>query len=368
MANEESSADDDVARRAASIRRAAARSASSRRASARIAAAALAAGSSGSRSTVPAASISNANVTKTINRRRTKVVTEWQNGPVAPWAPARIVALVALPLLALLLIATTVWAVPHIEQTLERQTVQRLNEAGYETSDLEVDFDYRTGTIVGATASAAELERVGIGGGIRQLSVAPSSPDDELTSADAEGSGTERSSTENAGAESAGAESAGDDETDAVDAEAVDAEAESAAVDLADAPAESAGDDEVAGGADDEVDLGTRLGALDPVLFPYAKSHVEGDAIAALDEAIEALRDFPDQSVEVVGHADSTGDRAPNQRLSERRAQAVTDYLVANGIDASRLTWSGQGEDDPIADNNTDEGRRLNRRAAFVLA
>ena len=80
--------------------------------------------------------------------------------------------------------------------------------------------------------------------------------------------------------------------------------------------------------------------------------------MVVLNQAIEALSDFPDESVELVGHADSIGDRASNQRLSERRAQAVTDYLVANGIGVSRLTWSGQGEDNPIADNNTDSHRR----------
>jgi OOP family OmpA-OmpF porin len=67
----------------------------------------------------------------------------------------------------------------------------------------------------------------------------------------------------------------------------------------------------------------------------------------------------------VVGHTDSSGAEAYNQKLSERRAQAVADYLQAKGIATGRLTASGAGESQPIADNKTADGRALNRRVVL---
>jgi OOP family OmpA-OmpF porin len=66
--------------------------------------------------------------------------------------------------------------------------------------------------------------------------------------------------------------------------------------------------------------------------------------------------------VEVAGHTDSVGTDSYNQGLSERRAQAVVNYLVAKGINASRFKARGYGESEPVADNATDEGRAENRR------
>ena len=74
----------------------------------------------------------------------------------------------------------------------------------------------------------------------------------------------------------------------------------------------------------------------------------------------------PGLQYEVQGHTDSTGTRESNQKLSERRAQAIVDKLVELGIDASRLTAVGKGQYSPIADNATEEGRAQNRRVVFV--
>jgi OOP family OmpA-OmpF porin len=68
----------------------------------------------------------------------------------------------------------------------------------------------------------------------------------------------------------------------------------------------------------------------------------------------------------VVGHTDSSGAEAYNQQLSERRAAAVVKYLESKGISAGRLTASGAGENEPIADNATAEGRALNRRVVLT--
>jgi outer membrane protein OmpA-like peptidoglycan-associated protein len=71
--------------------------------------------------------------------------------------------------------------------------------------------------------------------------------------------------------------------------------------------------------------------------------------------------------ITVEGYTDSTGDAAFNQDLSEKRAQAVKDEMVKNGVDASLITVIGHGENDPIADNNTREGRAKNRRVTVEV-
>ncbi|ADV28109.1 OmpA/MotB domain protein [Pseudoxanthomonas suwonensis 11-1] len=108
---------------------------------------------------------------------------------------------------------------------------------------------------------------------------------------------------------------------------------------------------------------------LKGVNFDYDKATLRPDAVAILSEAAEILKRYPDLRVEVAGHTDSRGTDAYNQKLSERRAKAVYDYLTSNGIDASRLVGPiGYGESRPIAPNaNPDgsdnpEGRAKNRR------
>jgi len=84
--------------------------------------------------------------------------------------------------------------------------------------------------------------------------------------------------------------------------------------------------------------------------------------VAILNEAIEVLKKYPELKVEVAGHTDSVGTDAYNQKLSERRAAAVKDYLVSKGIAASKVTTIGKGESQPVATNKTAEGRQKNRR------
>ena len=108
---------------------------------------------------------------------------------------------------------------------------------------------------------------------------------------------------------------------------------------------------------------------LTGVNFDFDRSTLRPDAVQILNEAVEILRRYPDLGVEVAGHTDSVGAEQYNQGLSERRAQAVYDYLTSNGIDSSRLRGPiGYGESRPIAPNtNPDgsdnpEGRARNRR------
>jgi OOP family OmpA-OmpF porin len=84
-----------------------------------------------------------------------------------------------------------------------------------------------------------------------------------------------------------------------------------------------------------------------------------------LDSIATILRQRPQFMVEVVGHTDSTGPLPYNFDLSERRAASVKDYLVSQGIPGDRLTSRGAGPNEPIADNDTPEGRALNRRVTL---
>ncbi len=85
-----------------------------------------------------------------------------------------------------------------------------------------------------------------------------------------------------------------------------------------------------------------------------------------LDDVLDALGLFPDVAVEIAGHADAQGSAAKNLELSERRAQAVLDYLVSKGADPDRFVVVGYGDTVPIADNSTAEGRQKNRRIEFI--
>jgi OOP family OmpA-OmpF porin len=89
---------------------------------------------------------------------------------------------------------------------------------------------------------------------------------------------------------------------------------------------------------------------------------------ARLDEVALRLKQDPNLTATVLGYSDSSGGDAANQALSQKRADAVKDYLVSrHGIDAARITTEGRGSADPVGDNATDEGRRQNRRAVVIL-
>lgn len=98
------------------------------------------------------------------------------------------------------------------------------------------------------------------------------------------------------------------------------------------------------------------------VAFDLNKATLKPEFRYELDQIIRTLNESPETSFEIVGHADSTGEADYNQGLSERRAKAVADYFAQNGISASRFTSSGRGEMDPVASNETRDGRAKNRR------
>ncbi len=101
--------------------------------------------------------------------------------------------------------------------------------------------------------------------------------------------------------------------------------------------------------------------------FPTGSTDLSDEATALLDEVIVILDANPSTRLTVEGHTDDQGSAAGNLLLSQDRAQAVVDYLVQGGITSDRLTPVGYGEERPIADNSTNDGRRQNRRIAFVV-
>ncbi|HEX7606705.1 MAG TPA: OmpA family protein, partial [Usitatibacter sp.] len=93
-----------------------------------------------------------------------------------------------------------------------------------------------------------------------------------------------------------------------------------------------------------------------------AREVVRPDGKKSIDEALAKLNGVDLEMVIATGHTDSIGTDAYNQKLSERRAAAVKDYLVSKGIPASKITTIGKGESQPVATNKTKEGRQMNRR------
>ncbi|GAA0308743.1 OmpA family protein [Psychrobacter aestuarii] len=86
-----------------------------------------------------------------------------------------------------------------------------------------------------------------------------------------------------------------------------------------------------------------------------------------LDRAVALMQQVPTMSLMIIGHTDKQASASYNMQLSEKRAQAVKDYMVAQGADASRLMTKGMGETDPVADNATEQGRFRNRRIEFTI-
>ena len=109
---------------------------------------------------------------------------------------------------------------------------------------------------------------------------------------------------------------------------------------------------------DDELKVTVR----NEVLFDYNSTGLRSASRSALQEMSEVFQRYNDTTIVVEGHADSTGSSSYNQRLSERRADAVANYLQTLGVRGSRIDAVGFGESQPRASNNTANGRQLNRR------
>jgi OmpA-OmpF porin, OOP family len=103
------------------------------------------------------------------------------------------------------------------------------------------------------------------------------------------------------------------------------------------------------------------------VLFDFDKSVVKPDGKSKLDDLSGKIRGINLEVVIAIGHADSIGGDAYNQKLSVRRAESVKAYLVSKGIEANRIYTEGKGEKQPVADNRTKDGRAKNRRVEIEV-
>lgn len=114
------------------------------------------------------------------------------------------------------------------------------------------------------------------------------------------------------------------------------------------------------------VEVGTTVN-LKNVLFAQGKTDILADSYPELDLVVTFLKENPNVKIELMGHTDGRGVHADNVRLSQQRVNKVKEYLVSKGIDSRRISGKGFGGSKPIASNDTEESRMLNRRVEFVI-
>lgn len=100
--------------------------------------------------------------------------------------------------------------------------------------------------------------------------------------------------------------------------------------------------------------------------FDSGKSNIKEESMPVIEQIIEMMKQAPDIKISVEGHTDSDGSNESNLKLSEDRAKAVVEAITKGGIDATRLSSAGFGEEKPIADNSTAEGKAKNRRVELI--
>ncbi|MES2940386.1 MAG: OmpA family protein [Pseudomonadota bacterium] len=110
-----------------------------------------------------------------------------------------------------------------------------------------------------------------------------------------------------------------------------------------------------------------KLNIPSDVSFDTGRADIKPNLRPILDQFANGLASQPNTEVRIVGHTDSTGSDALNNRLSLDRAQAAKNYLTARGVDPQRIQIAGRGEHEPVADNSSDSGRARNRRVEVFL-
>lgn len=103
------------------------------------------------------------------------------------------------------------------------------------------------------------------------------------------------------------------------------------------------------------------------LLFAVNKADLSADAKAELTEFASQMSDLPDTDITIYGHTDNTGSASVNERLSLKRAKAVADFLIKNGIAQDRIVYEGHSFNEPIASNDTPEGQAQNRRVEIFI-
>lgn len=115
-----------------------------------------------------------------------------------------------------------------------------------------------------------------------------------------------------------------------------------------------------------KVSVGSKI-ILKNIFFDYDKASIKPESYPELNRLVKLLEAYPNMQIEIGGHTDNHGSLAYNTSLSENRAKSVVDYLIEKGISKTRLEYKGYAFTQPIADNDTDEGRQQNRRVEFKV-
>ena len=103
------------------------------------------------------------------------------------------------------------------------------------------------------------------------------------------------------------------------------------------------------------------------ILFDFDSAALRPEARENLVTLAQSLQEYPNTEVTVIGHTDSKGSDAYNQGLSERRANAASNFLLARGVESWRVASYGMGESEPVASNDTEAGRQQNRRVEIAI-
>lgn len=126
-------------------------------------------------------------------------------------------------------------------------------------------------------------------------------------------------------------------------------------------------DEELDNAEVERVGEGIKITFDNAILFDFDSAELRASAQANLRDLAESLQDFEGSEVLIVGHTDSQGSEDYNLRLSERRANSATEYLIEQGIRPSRVSTQGKGETEPVASNDTEDGRQQNRRVEVAI-
>ncbi|MEX0333537.1 OmpA family protein [Vibrio tubiashii] len=106
---------------------------------------------------------------------------------------------------------------------------------------------------------------------------------------------------------------------------------------------------------------------VDSGAFALNSAELKPESLPMLEELVQFMKQYPQSNVEITGYTDSSGAAAYNQKLSEKRAKSIESALLNAGVDSSRITAKGEGENNPIASNDTVEGRAQNRRVEIIV-
>ena len=124
---------------------------------------------------------------------------------------------------------------------------------------------------------------------------------------------------------------------------------------------------DISGAKIERVGEGIKITFDSGILFATNSSTLQTEAKTNISKLATILNKYPDTNILITGHTDSDGKEEYNQTLSEKRAKSVSDYTMAQGVNSSRLSIIGLGENEPVASNETIDGKHLNRRVEIAI-